>query len=173
MRENWHEALSNWMLKGLPLFVSVLWLMVSVIPLRSEIGANARPMVGVMCVYFWTVYRPDLFNLWSVFLLGLISDIMSIAPFGIYLFLYLIMFLLVTNLVKYITEKTFEILWIGLVLLLPAVMFAGWLMMSMYYACFLPVKGMFFSYLLSVVLYPVVGGINALTANICLQDDSL
>ena len=83
------------------------------------------------------------------------------------------MFLLVTNLVKYITEKTFEILWIGLALLLPAVMFAGWLMMSMYYACFLPLKGMFFSSLLSVVLYPVVGGINALTANICLQDDSL
>ena len=162
MRENWHEALSNWMLKGLPLFVSILWLMVSVIPLRSETGANARPLVGVMCVYFWTV-----------FLLGLISDIMSIAPFGIHLFLYLIMFLLVTNLVKYITEKTFEILWIGLALLLPAVMFAGWLMMSMYYACFLPLKGMFFSYLLSVVLYPVVGGINALTANICLQDDSL
>lgn len=173
MRENWRDTLSNWMIKGLPLFVSILWLMISAIPLRSEVSANARPMIGVICVYFWTACRSDLFNLWSVFLLGVVSDIMSIAPLGIYLFLYLIMFLLVTNLAKYVTEKTFEILWVGLVLLLPVVMFAGWLMMSVYYACFLPVKAMFFSYFLSVALYPIVGGINALIANSCLQDDSL
>ena len=61
MRENWRETVSNWVLKGLPLFVSVLWIMLLFIPLRSDIGANARPLVGVMCVYFWAVYRPDLF----------------------------------------------------------------------------------------------------------------
>lgn len=173
MRGNWQETLSSWMAKGLPLFVSLLWLMLSSIPLCSEIAANARPMVGVICIYFWTVYRPDLFNLFSVFILGLVSDIMSIAPFGIYLLLYLVTFLFVTNLIKYINEKTFEIMWIGLALLLPFILFVGWFMASVYYASFLPIKAMIFSYFLSVFLYPVIGGINALVVNACLQDDTL
>ncbi len=173
MRENWRETVSNWILKGLPLFVSVLWIMLLFIPLRSDIGANARPLVGVMCVYFWAVYRPDLFNVWSVFILGVVSDILSVSPMGFYLFLYLVMFVLVTHLAKYITEKNFEILWVGLMLLMPIVLFCGWLVISVYYTQFLPVKAVFFSYLLSVALYPVVGGINALVVNSCLQDDNL
>ncbi len=172
MREGWHETLANWLLKWLPLFVSVLWLMVSFIPLKSEISANARPMLGLMCVYFWTAYRSDLFSLMSIFILGLISDVLSVAPLGIHLFMYLIMYLSVTKISKYINDKTFEILWIGLALLLPVAMLAGWLLMSIYYANFLPLKSLLFSYLISVALYPLFGGINALIVNNCLQDEN-
>lgn len=172
MREGWNEALTSWMLRWLPLFVSVLWLMISFIPLRSEISANARPMLGLMCVYFWTAYRSDLFSLMSIFILGVISDILSVAPLGIHLFMYLVMYLSVTKISKYINDKTFEILWIGLALLLPVSMLSGWLLTSIYYADFLPLKSLIFSYLISVALYPVFGGINALIVNACLQDEN-
>ena len=66
MRENWREIVSGWIEKFLPLFVSILWLMVSLIPLRSDLNLTARPMIGLMCVFFWTMYRPDLFNLFSI-----------------------------------------------------------------------------------------------------------
>ena len=173
MRENWREVVSGFIEKFLPLFISILWLIVSLIPLRSELNLNARPMIGLMCVYFWTMYRSDLFNLLSVFVLGIFSDVLSIAPFGIYLLMYLIMYLSVVKLIKYITEKTFEISWIGLSLLLFAVMVAGWFVSSVYYAQFLPVKNFLFSYLLSVALYPVVAGVNAWVSNVFLQEESI
>lgn len=173
MRENWREIVSGWIEKFLPLFVSILWLIVSLIPLRSDLNLTARPMIGLMCVFFWTMYRPDLFNLFSIFILGLFSDVLSIAPFGIYLLMYLLMYLAVSKLVKYITEKTFEISWIGLSLLLFAVMFIGWFVSSVYYAQFLPLKSFVFSYLLSVALYPIVAGVNAFISNVFLQEESI
>lgn len=172
MRENWRDTLSNWMVRSLPLFVSVLWLFISFIPLNSEISNNARPMFGLLCVFFWAVYRPYLFGLGAIFLLGVFADLQSIAPLGINLFMFLIMYLLVTNLSKYIPEKTFELMWLGLALLLFAVMFSGWFLLSVYYAQFLPVKGMIFSYFISLAVYPVVGGINALIVNNCLQEEN-
>ncbi len=171
MRDSWHEMLENRILRSIPLLVSVVWLMISFIPLKSEISANARPMIGLVCVYFWVIYRPDLFNLWSVFVLGVISDVLSIAPLGIFLFMYLVMYLTVTNLIKYINDKTFEIMWSGLIILLPVVMLSGWLLMSIYYAQFIPIKGLFFSYLLSIALYPLISGVNAMIVNRFLQDD--
>ena len=172
MREGWHEVLANWLLRWLPLFVSILWLMVSFIPLKSELSANARPMFGLMCIYFWTAYRSDLFSLMSVFVLGMISDVLSVAPLGIYLFMYLIMYLSVIKISKYINDKTFEILWIGLALLLPISMLSGWLLTSIYYADFLPLKSLLFSYLISIALYPIFGGINALVVNSCMQEEN-
>lgn len=171
MRESLREALTSWLLRWLPLFVSILWLMISFIPLKSEISANARPMLGLMCVYFWTAYRPDLFSLLSVFVLGVVSDVLSVAPLGIYLFMYLIMYLAVIKISKYVNDKTFDILWIGIALLLPVSMLSGWLLISIYYANFLPIKSLIFSYLLSVALYPVFGGVNAFIVNSCLQDE--
>ena len=169
MRENWREVINGWFLKCIPLLMSFVCLMLSFIPLKSEISANARPMVGIICVYFWVIYRPDLFNLWSVFILGVVSDILSLAPMGINLFMYLLTYLAVVNLIKYVNDKTFEILWAGMALLLPVIMFAAWLVISIYYEHFVPLKGLFFSYLLSVVIYPIIGGINAVVVNRFLQ----
>ena len=172
MRENWREILNNWLLRCVPLVVSILWLLLSFMPLKSEISANARPVVGLMCVYFWAIYRPDLFNLWSVFILGAVSDMLSVAPMGINLFMYLLTYTAVVNLIRYVNDKTFEILWAGIALLLPAVLLAGWFLMSVYYAEFLPVKSLFFSYMLSVVAYPLIGGINAVVVNRFLQEEN-
>ena len=173
MQENWREIFSNWVAKFLPLFFSVLWLIVSLIPLKSDINLVARPMIGLMCVYFWTMYRSDLFGVFSVFVLGMFFDALSIAPFGIYILFYLTIYVMVMNVSKYITEKTFEILWAGFSLLLAGVMFVGWLVSSLYYAQFVPLKSFLFSYLISVALYPIVAGINAWIMNVFLQDDSI
>ncbi len=173
MQENWKEIFSGWAVKFLPLIFSLLWGIVSLIPLKSDLNLMARPMIGIMCVYFWLMYRPDLFGVFSVFILGMFFDILSIAPFGIYMLLYLIMYVAVTNVSKYITEKNFEILWAGFALLLAGIMLAGWIVSSLYYMQFLPVKSFVFSYLLSVAVYPIVAGINAWVINIFLQEDDI
>lgn len=171
MRENWQEIISNRLYRSLPLLISAILLLFSYLPLRSEIAGNARPVVGLMCVYFWLIYRADLFNLFSVFVLGLIADTVSTVPFGSNLLSMLVMYLIVTNLVKYLNGKTFMILWFGLAALLPAAMLSQWLALSIYYHQFLPLSLLLFSYITSLACYPLVGGINALILNHFLQDD--
>ena len=79
MKEEWREIAVNRFCRSLPLLMSVVLVLFSFMPLKSEIAGNARPAVGLMCVYFWLIYRPDLFNLLSVFLLGMAADRKSVV----------------------------------------------------------------------------------------------
>ena len=126
----------------------------SVFPLGICSNTYSSFVVGLLCVFFWAVYRPYLFGLGAVFLLGVFADLQSTGPLGLNLFMFLVMYLLVINLSKYIPEKTFELMWLGLSLLLFAVLFSGWFLLSVYYAQFLPIKGLVFSYFISLAVYP-------------------
>lgn len=171
MREDWRETLLNRFYALLPLLFSVVLIALSFLPLNSSLADNARPAVGLMCVYFWLIYRPDLFNLGNVFILGIFADIVSSVPFGSSLIAMLVMYLLVTNLIKYLNGRVFVVLWVGIAVLLPICLLTQWLLLSVYYTQLMPFLPLFFSYLLSLALYPIVGGINALVLNIFLQDD--
>ena len=171
MKEDWRETFLNRFYALLPLLFSVALIALSFLPLKSSLADNARPAVGLMCVYFWLIYRPDLFNLGTVFVLGIFTDIASSTPFGSSLLTMLVMYLLVTNLIKYLNGRVFVVLWIGMALLLPVCLLVQWLSISIYYAQPLPLLPLFFSYLITLAFYPIVGGINALVLNIFLQED--
>ncbi len=171
MKENWQENALNHFYALMPLLFSVVLVALSYLPLKSSLANNARPDIGLMCVYFWLIYRPDLFNLCSVCFLGIFVDIVSSTPFGNYLFSMLVMYLLVTNLVKYLNGRVFVVLWVGITVLMPICFFVQWLLLSVYYAEPLPVLPLIFSYLVSLAFYPIVGGINAVILNVFLQDD--
>ena len=64
----------------------------------------------------------------------------------------LVMYLLVTNLVKYLNGKIFVVLWIGAAALLPVCLLTRWLVLSIYYQQFLPLSLLFFTYLTSLAL---------------------
>ena len=82
MNDEWSENLTLYFQRLLPLLFSLLLLFVSYIPLDLPISNNIRPAVGMICTYFWLLHRPDVFNLLSVYLLGLTEDVISSAPFG-------------------------------------------------------------------------------------------
>lgn len=171
MREDWQETAGRQFLRFLPLLVSAALILFSFLPLKSDIADNARPETGLMCVYFWLVYRPDLFNLGVVFVLGMVADAASSAPFGSGLTAMLVMYLMVTNLIKYLNGRTFIVLWVGIAALLPVCLLVRWLLVSVYYEQMMPVSLVLFSYLTSLACYPLVGGLNAWVLNSFLQDD--
>ena len=171
MKEDWREIAGSWFYRGMPLLVSTVLVLFSFLPLKSEIADNARPAVGLKCAYFWLVYRPDLFNLPVVFVLGMIADAASAVPFGAGLTAMLVMYLLVTNLIRYLNGRIFIVLWIGIAALLPVCLLTEWMLLSFYHERALPLSLLFFSYLTSLACYPLVGGLNALVLNRFLQDD--
>lgn len=97
-----------------------------------------------MCAYFWLVYRPDLFNLPVVFVLGMIADAASAVPFGAGLTAMLVMYLLVTNLIRYLNGRIFIVLWIGIAALLPVCLLTEWMLLSFYHERALPLSLLFF-----------------------------
>lgn len=171
MKEDWREIVNGWFFRSVPLLASLSLMLLSYIPLGSKIGGNARPDISVICVYFWLIYRPDLFNLFSVFVLAAAADIFTATPFGLNLFALLLMYILVTNTVKYLNGKPFALLWLVFAVFLLLPLLGKWLAASIYYRQFLSVGMLTFAYLTTVTFYPIVCGINAWILNSFLQDE--
>ncbi len=171
MREDWSYIINNFLHKVTPLLVCLALLLLSCFPLSISIVCNARPMIAFICVYFWLVYRPDLFNLASVFMFGLVADLMSTAPLGSNIFAFLVMYVIVSSLIRFLNGKAFVVLWIGFAIVLLPVIFSKWVVMSFYYEQVLPLGLLIFSYLLTVAIYPIIGGVNAFIFNNFLQED--
>lgn len=81
MSEELRENLAASLQKLLPLLTSIILVLMSYVPLNFAAANNLRPAVGLMCVFFWMLHRPDVFNLFSVYFLGLVEDIVTSGTF--------------------------------------------------------------------------------------------
>lgn len=171
MSEEWSENLTLYFQRLLPLLVSLFLLFVSYIPLDFALSNNMRPAVGMICVYFWLLHRPDVFNLMSVYVLGVTEDIISSAPFGSNVFAVLVMYVLVTNLARYFNAKPFIIIWYGFALLSFVTFLSRWLLVSIYYSQFLPLSTVMFSFLITAASYPILSLINVFVQNKLMTDE--
>lgn len=171
MSEELSENLALYIQRLLPLISSVFLLFISYIPLDLPLSNNIRPAVGMICVYFWLLHRPDIFNLLSVYILGLIEDIISSAPFGSNIFALLVLYVLVTNLAKYFNAKPFTIIWSGFAVLSLITFLSRWLMVSVYYSHFLPLSIVMFSFLVTAASYPILSLINVFVQNKLMTEE--
>ena len=171
MSEEFQENLIAYFQKFLPFVTSVVWVLVFYVPINAFIVNTLRPDVGLVCVFFWTLHRPDVFNLFSAYFLGLIIDIITSAPFGSNIFSFLVMYLLVANLTAYFNAKPFVVTWYGFALFCLFTMFARWLLVSVYYSQFLPLTSLIFSLLATIACYPVIGLVNAFVQNSLMKDE--
>ena len=171
MNDEWSENLTLYFQRLLPLLFSLLLLFVSYIPLDLPISNNIRPAVGMIFTYFWLLHRPDVFNLLSVYLLGLTEDVISSAPFGSNIFALLVLYVLVTNLSRFFNAKPFVIIWYGFALLSLVTFLSRWLLVSVYYSHFLPLATVMFSYLVTAAAYPILSLINVFVQNRLMTDE--
>ena len=171
MSEELRENLAASLQKLLPLLTSIILVLMSYVPLNFAAANNLRPAVGLMCVFFWMLHRPDVFNLFSVYFLGLVEDIVTSAPFGANIFACLIMYLLVSNLAVYLNGKPLFVTCYGFALFFLITMFSRWLLVSVYYSQFLPLSMLMFNLLFTIAFYPVIGLVNAFVQNKLMKDE--
>ena len=171
MSEDIDENITSLFQRILPLASSILLLMISYIPLDFSLFNNIRPAIGIICVYFWVNHRPDLFNLWSAYFLGLLDDIISAAPFGSNILALLVLYVLITNTSRFINAKPFIVTWYWFALLSLVTMLARWLVVSVYYSQFLPLTILGFSYLVTAAAYPLVSLLLAYIQNRWIQEE--
>lgn len=171
MEDEVKESLKNYLQRITPLLFSILLILISYVPFDLPFSNNIRPAVGMVCVYYWMIHRPDIFNLLSVYILGLVDDTISSAPVGTNIFSLLVLYILLNNLARFFNAKPFIITWYGFAVLSFIAFFAKWLIVSIYYGQFLPLAAAFFSYLVSIAAYPVLSLLNAFVQDHLIQDE--
>lgn len=143
----------------IPFLVSVIFILLEHIAFGFDI-LNIRPMLGLICVFFWLFNRSDVFNILTVFCLGLISDALNNTPVGACLLAYMLMYVLENKIAKYISNKLFVVSFASFGILSLVVVVIQWLLLCCYYRQLMPFSGIFLSWLITVDLYPLVAMIN-------------
>ena len=171
MSDELDENINSLFQRLLPLLSSVCFILLSYLPCDFMFLNSIHPAIALVCGYFWLVHRPDLFSLGSVFLLGLIDDLISSAPMGSSIFAMLVLYALTNAASRFLTAKPFVALWYGFMVLALVTMLSRWLVVSVYYSCFLPLGILLFSYLVTVFCYPLVSLLLAFVQNKLIQDE--
>lgn len=173
MEETFSEILENGLKRCLPLLSSILLLLVIYIPVHLPLSRFLRPDVGMICVYFWALYRQDLFGAVSVFILGLIADSLSAVPLGLNIFAFMFVYVFGSTFSSYVNMKPFAVSWLGFALISFLAFAVKWLLASFFYSQFLVFGSILIAYLATVCLYPLIASLNILIQNKCLANEEI
>ena len=141
---------------GLPLLVTIAAVILGVVPLHLPDGEVIKPMLVLACVYYWTIYRPDLMSMFLVFLIGIFQDLLYGSPIGISSFVYLIIAFLVGTQRRFFHGKTFGIVWWGFMVVAVLAAFLSWIVFCILVKDYVSPMSHIFRYLMSLAWFPIV-----------------
>lgn len=173
MEDSLTEILEGRLKKILPFLCSVLLVLVAYVPIHLPLSQYLRPDVGMICVYFWALYRQDLFGALSAFVLGFVADSLSAVPIGLNVFSFMLVFALSSTFGSYVNSKPFALSWGGFAIISLLAFVAKWLLISVYYSKFLAFGGVFTAYLATVFLYPLIARLNIWIQNRFLANEEV
>lgn len=92
--------------------------------------AMAIPFL-VIAIYFWSIYRPTIIPALLAFILGLMLDILSGAPFGLNAMLFVLMQWAVSDQRAFLSAQNFVMLWLVFAIIFTAITLIQWLVIGL------------------------------------------
>ena len=96
-----------------PFVLSLVLVVLSVIPTHIPVYMEVAPILPLVAIYHWAIYRPNLLPVFAVFILGLLQDILVGTPVGLYTLVFLTVYGLVTSQRRFFAGKSFVFYWLG------------------------------------------------------------
>ncbi|MDH3335263.1 MAG: rod shape-determining protein MreD [Rhodospirillaceae bacterium] len=139
-----------------PFIITMLLIIISAIPTRIPEFSYIAPVLPLMAIYHWSIYRPDLLPAWAVFALGILQDALVGTPFGVSSLVFLAVHLVVLSQQVFFTGKSFAVVWIGFSMVSAAAFIMTWILVSIYFGQSTGLLGVFFQYLVTLGSFPVL-----------------
>lgn len=137
-----------------PFVVTVMLVILNAIPLPIPDYRSIVPLVPLMAIYYWALYRPDLMPIGAVFLVGVLEDVLTGSPLGLNAFLFLVVHSLIRSRRRMIAGKGFLVAWIVFLLVVLGVGLTSWLVASLLYDAPIRIEPALTQLALTLVLYP-------------------
>jgi len=125
-------------------------------PLGLPDQAALLPAIALGCVYFWSLFRPAAMPPWSVFLIGLLLDLLGYLPLGAGVLALLVAHGLTIQARRFLARQGFLVVWLGFAALAALVALLIWLAAMALGFRLLPFAPAVFQCALSIALYPLL-----------------
>jgi rod shape-determining protein MreD len=150
------EAGGGFLNKLVPFATTIVFVLVSVVPLHIPGFAVVAPAFTLMTVYHWTIYRPDLLPPIAVFAAGLLLDLLNGTPYvGTSALSLLLTRSVLMGQRRFFVNRLFPVLWAGFLVTTAAVVAFEWGLVSLLHGAVLDARPVIFEALLTVTIFPV------------------
>ena len=160
MRDSLKLQIHLFLLHRIPLLTTILLMFVFFMPIYSLQINYLRPMIAIICVYYWTLRRGYLFGFISAFIVGFITDIYSSSPLGTNIFLLTLLSGVTQWLAHYFQSASFGAAWFIFSIVCLGFMFIKWTILSVDAMQIISLGEICFGYLATVLFYPLIAWLN-------------
>ena len=153
-----------------PFAVTLVLLVLTAVPTRLPAFASIAPMLPLMGVYYWAIYRPDLLPAWAAFLIGTLYDIVAGTPLGVNALVLLLVQGTAASQRRFFLAKSFLVSWWAFGLLAGGATGLGWVLVTVLSGRAAEPSPVFFQYLMTLGLFPPLTWALARTQLALLKD---
>lgn len=139
-----------------PFGLTVVLVLLGAVPVHVPGFASVTPLLPMIGIYYWAIYRPDLMPVAAVFVIGLLYDALSGAPLGVSAAIFVIVHGIIDSQRRFFAGKSFMIVWLGFFLVSAGAELVTWLLVSAYYGTFVEPAALMFQYLITLGCFPLL-----------------
>lgn len=162
--------MDTWLRHSVPFGVTVALLLLTAIPTHLPGFGGIAPMLPLMGVYYWAIYRPDLLPAWLAFLVGLLHDVVAGTPLGVNALVLVLVQGMAASQRRFFLAKSFLVAWWAFSLLTAAAVGLSWLLVTILNGRPVAPMAVLFEYLVTLGLFPLLTWVLARTQLALLKD---
>ncbi len=140
-----------------PTMLGLFGVIILALPVRFAEGLIPAPIIPLVVVFFWSIYGPEYMPPLGVFLIGILQDLLTGGPLGLWPAVYLIAQFVVLSQRAYFMGREQKVVWVGFTVVALGVSVILWLVMSLMAGMMLPLGGLMFQMIATAWVYPLFG----------------
>ena len=154
-----------------PFCLSLVLVILSIIPTQIPSYMEIAPVLALVSIYHWAIYRPNLLPTYSVFILGLLQDLLLGTPVGLYILVFLTIYGVVLSQRRFFVNKSFTLYWSGFAVISMLATIESYILGSVWHFTLLDFNVSAFQYLILVGVFPSVAWVFLRWQQALLQQD--
>ena len=155
------HRLDLWARNLAPFIMTFAMLVIGTAPLPIPHFLPLGPGLAMISVYYWAIHRPGLLPAPSVFLIGLLGDLLGLAPLGVGTLVLLLVYAVAVSQRRVFAGQPFLVVWWGFMMIAAGAMSVGWILASIVAGSALDSHPAIFAYLMTLALYPAIADLFA------------
>jgi len=139
---------------AVPVGLSLVCVLLSLVPVGIGTGGTIAPIFTLAVAYFFAVHRPEFFPPWAVFAIGLIQDVLSGGPLGLYAVVLVAAFGLTHSQRLFLIGRSFSTMWGGFMAVSGIAAAISWFGASVHYGIVVNPMPLIWQALITIAIYP-------------------